>query len=154
MANTTTSINIAISGIAAILMPIKYPLIVALVFILVDLYYGLRVAKKVRKKIDWNYMWRTTVDKFIDSSLIIILGHLIDVYIPYLGDKISLCSFFSWFVCITQLISILSNQITLHPQSPLKLLKVIVNKKIMKQYDIDIEKEMEQKSKSAIRNKK
>lgn len=46
MANTTTSINIAISGIAAILMPIKYPLIVALVFILVDLYYGLRVAKK------------------------------------------------------------------------------------------------------------
>lgn len=154
MANTTTSINIAISGIAAILMPIKYPLIVALVFILVDLYYGLRVAKKVRKKIDWNYMWRTTVDKFIDSSLIIILGHLIDVYVPYLSDKISLCSFFSWFVCITQLISILSNQITLHPQSPLKLLKVIVNKKIMKQYDIDIEKEMEQKSKSAIRNKK
>lgn len=154
MANTTTSINIAISGIAAILMPIKYPLIVALVFILVDLYYGLRVAKKVRKKIDWNYMWRTTVDKFIDSSSIIILGHLIDVYVPHLGDKISLCSFFSWFVCITQLISILSNQITLHPQSPLKLLKVIVNKKIMKQYDIDIEKEMEQKSKSAIRNKK
>lgn len=154
MANTTTLSNITISGIAAILMPIKYPLTVALIFILVDLYYGLRVAKKVRKKIDWNYMWRTTIDKFIDSSLLIVLGHLIDTYVPYLADKISLCSFFAWFVCITQLLSIVGNQITLHPQSPLKLLKVIVNKKIMKQYDIDIEKEMEQKSKSAIRNKK
>lgn len=141
---TQISSSAAIGSVASLFFSLKAPIIIVSIFIILNQIYNWRLLhkkpKRDRDKKDSTF--GTTIMRLMDSVLLISLGKIIDVYIPYLSGNFSLCDFFTWYLCIYHLISIIICQVELNPKGPFKPLQIIVNKKIKKELDIDLEKEM------------
>ena len=114
----------------AFFSPIAALLVACFGFTIVDLVYGLKVAKKQKQKITSDKTWKGTLSKLIDEFTIISLARLLEFAV--LGnstDVFVLTGGATVVIGLTELWSILENLNTLKPNGPWKALGRFLKKK-------------------------
>lgn len=96
---------------------------------IVDMVYGIKVAKKLGKKITSRKNWKGTLIKMRDEFAIISLAHLLEF--TAMGDEVPmiLSGGATVLITITELWSILENLNTLDPEGPWRILSKFLKKK-------------------------
>lgn len=96
---------------------------------MVDLFYGVKVAKKAGKKLTSSKSWKGTLTKVRDEFTIIMLGHLVEHVIAGAASITLLSGGATVLICLTELWSILENLNTLDPDGPWRVLSKYLKKK-------------------------
>lgn len=129
--NTTVGkANIAFASIlASYFLPITGLLITCFACTIIDMFYGIKVAKKLHKKITSKNNWKGTLVKIKDEFILILLGHLIEYTI--FGDNIAfiISGGITVIIALTELWSIIENLNTLNPDGPWRALGKFLKKK-------------------------
>ncbi len=124
--------KVAIAGgalLTAYFSPIIELLLACFACSTVDMFYGIKVAKRHNKKITSHKSWKGTLTKIKDEFILIALAHLIEYTI--FGDSIPciLSGGATVIITLTELWSILENLNTLNPDGPWKALGKFLKKK-------------------------
>ena len=123
-------IAIAAGSLAiAYITPIAGLLFACFACTLVDLIYGLKVAKKAGAKLTSSKSWRGTLRKIRDEFVIIMLGHLLEHSLAGPEALTVLSGGATVLICLTEIWSILENLNTLDPDGPWKALGKYLRKK-------------------------
>lgn len=95
----------------------------------VDMVYGIKVAKRLGNKITSRKNWKGTLIKMRDEFTIISLAHLLEF--TAMGDQVPmiLSGGATVLITITELWSILENLNTLDPEGPWRILSKFLKKK-------------------------
>lgn len=117
------------SLLTAYFAPIVGLLVACFACTTVDLFYGLRVAKKQEKKLTSRKNWKGTLTKIRDEFTIIMLGHLIEYSIMGAESITLLSGGATVLICLTELWSILENLNTLDPDGPWRILGKFLKQK-------------------------
>lgn len=119
----------AASIITAFFSPIVALLVACFTFTMVDMVYGIKVARKFNKKITSDKGWKGTLSKLQDEFTIIALARLLEFAV--LGDDsvFVLTGGSTMILCLTEMWSILENLNTLNPKGPWKALGKFLKKK-------------------------
>ena len=96
---------------------------------LVDLIYGLRVARMRGKKITSGKSWKGTLRKIRDEFTIITLSHILEYAVMGAEGTTILSGGATVLICLTELWSILENLNTLNPDGPWRILSAFLRKK-------------------------
>lgn len=114
---------------AAYFTPIVGLLVTCFAATIVDMIYGIKVAKRFGNKITSRKNWKGTLMKVRDEFTIISLAHLLEFTV--MGDAIPLIlsGGATVLITITELWSILENLNTLDPEGPWKILSSFLKKK-------------------------
>lgn len=119
----------AFSIITAFFSPIVALLVACFCFTMTDMVYGIKVARKLGKKITSDKGWKGTLSKLQDEFTIIALARLLEFAV--LGDDsvFVLTGGSTMILCLTEMWSILENLNTLNPKGPWKALGKFLKKK-------------------------
>ena len=117
------------SALTALYSPIAALFITCFAFTAADMFYGIKVACKNKKKIESHKTWKGTLIKLIDEFTLISLARLLEwsvlneegVYILTGGTTV--------IIALTELWSIIENLNTLNPHGPWKALGKFLKKK-------------------------
>lgn len=117
------------SALTALYSPIAALFITCFAFTAADMFYGIKVACKNKKKIESHKNWKGTLIKLIDEFTLISLARLLEwsvlneegVYILTGGTTV--------IIALTELWSIIENLNTLNPHGPWKALGKFLKKK-------------------------
>lgn len=109
-------------SVLLIFAPIKATLIVVMVLAGVDLFTGIRVSKKRRRKITSAGLKRTVV-KVMVYELVVMLGFLVQQYMT--GDVVPVVQVLAGFIGLTELKSVMEN---LEAVTGMPLVKMLSNK--------------------------
>jgi len=117
------------SLLAAFYSPISALLVACFVFTITDLIYGLKVARKFKKKLTSKKNWKGTLNKLEHEFVIISLARLLEFAV--LGDTgvFVLTGGATVIIGLTELWSILENLNTLNPDGPWRMLGKFLKKK-------------------------
>lgn len=117
------------AAITAYLTPIVGLLFACFCFTVIDMYYGIKVARKQGQKITSKKNWQGTLIKIKDEFTILLLSHLLEFTV--LNDKAPfvLTGGTCVIICLTELWSILENLNTLDPEGPWRSLNKFLKKK-------------------------
>lgn len=117
------------SIITAFYSPIAALLVTCFAFTAVDMFYGIKVACKQKKKIESHKGWKGTLTKLADEMVIISLARLLEFAV--LGEQgvFVLTGGSTVIIALTELWSILENLNTLNPHGPWKALGKFLKKK-------------------------
>lgn len=117
------------SVITAFYSPIVALLVTCFAFTAVDMFYGIKVACKNKKKIESHKGWKGTLTKIADEWTIISLARLLEYAV--LGEQgvFVLTGGATIIIALTELWSILENLNTLNPHGPWKALGKFLKKK-------------------------
>lgn len=115
--------------VTAYFAPIVGLLIACFTCTTVDMIYGIKVAKKLGKKITSRKNWRGTLSKIKDEFIIILIGHMIEYAVLGAESMTILSGGATVIICLTELWSILENLNTLDPDGPWKALGKFLRKK-------------------------
>lgn len=128
---------VAVSAIlVAYISPIVGLLVACFACSITDMIYGIKVAKRLGKKITSKKNWKGTLTKIKDEFTLILLAHLLEYVIGY-GDNFILSGGIAVIICLTEILSILKNLNTLNPEGPWKLISKFLKKKGSDIMDID-----------------
>lgn len=122
--------------LVAYISPIVGLLVACFACSITDMIYGIKVAKRLGKKITSKKNWKGTLTKIKDEFALILLAHLLEYVIGY-GDDFILSGGIAVIICLTEILSILENLNTLNPEGPWKLISKILKKKGSDIMDID-----------------
>lgn len=123
-------IAIAVStALAAVYSPIVALLVCCFAFTAVDMFYGLKVAHKFKKKIESSKTWTGTITKLLDEWVIISLARLLEMSVIDSDGVFVLTGGATVIISLTELWSILENLNTLNPHGPWKSLGKFLKKK-------------------------
>lgn len=114
--------------LVAYISPIVGLLIACFACSITDMVYGIKVAKRLGKKITSKKNWKGTLTKIKDEFTLILLAHLLEYVIGY-GDNFILSGGIAVIICLTEILSILENLNTLNPEGPWKLISKFLKKK-------------------------
>ncbi len=117
------------SVVAAYFTPIIGLLFACFACTTVDLFYGLKIAKRAGRKLTSSKGWCGTLQKIKDESIIIMLAHLIEYTIAGVEGVTLLSGGAAALICLTELWSILENLNTLNPDGPWRVLSAFLRKK-------------------------
>lgn len=117
------------SVVTAFYSPIAALLVTCFAFTAVDMFYGIKVACKQKKKIESHKGWKGTLTKLADEMVIISLARLLEFAV--LGEQgvFVLTGGSTVIIALTELWSILENLNTLNPHGPWKALGKFLKKK-------------------------
>lgn len=117
------------SIVTAFYSPIAALLVTCFAFTAVDMFYGIKVACKQKKKIESHKGWKGTLTKLADEMVIISLARLLEFAV--LGEQgvFVLTGGSTVIIALTELWSILENLNTLNPHGPWKALGKFLKKK-------------------------
>ena len=118
------------TAITAFYSPIAALLVACFAFTTADMFYGIKVACKQKKKIESHKNWKGTLTKLADEFVIISLARLLEWAV--LGDESGvfvLTGGATVIISLTELWSILENLNTLNPNGPWKALGKFLKKK-------------------------
>ena len=118
------------TAITAFYSPISALLVACFAFTAADMFYGIKVACKQKKKIESHKNWKGTLTKLADEFVIISLARLLEWAV--LGDEqgvFVLTGGATVIIGLTELWSILENLNTLNPDGPWKALGKFLKKK-------------------------
>lgn len=122
--------------LVAYISPIVGLLVACFACSITDMIYGIKVAKRLGKKITSKKNWKGTLTKIKDEFALILLAHLLEYVIGY-GDNFILSGGIAVIICLTEILSILENLSTLNPEGPWKLISKFLKKKGSDIMDID-----------------
>lgn len=117
------------TALAAFYSPIAALLICCFAFTAVDMFYGIKVAHKFKKKIESHKSWTGTITKLLDEWVIISLARLLEMSVINADDVFVLTGGATVIIGLTELWSILENLNTLNPHGPWKALGKFLRKK-------------------------
>lgn len=126
----------ALAILVAYISPIVGLLVACFACSITDMIYGIKVAKRLGKKITSKKNWKGTLTKIKDEFALILLAHLLEYVIGY-GDNFILSGGIAVIICLTEILSILENLNTLNPEGPWKLISKFLKKKGSDIMDID-----------------
>lgn len=116
----------------AILIPFITPitglLIACVSCSIVDMLYGVQVAKKFKQKVTSKKNWKGTIIKIKDEFTLILLAHVLE-YAVNLNDHFILSGGVCIIICLTELLSILENLNTLKPNGPWRIIRKFLKQK-------------------------
>ena len=117
------------SIVTAFYSPIAALLVTCFAFTSVDMFYGIKVACRQKKKIESHKGWKGTLTKIADEMVIISLARLLEFAV--LGEQgvFVLTGGSTVIIALTELWSILENLNTLNPHGPWKALGKFLKKK-------------------------
>lgn len=127
------------SIITAFYSPIAALLLACFAFTIVDLIYGIKVARKLKKKIKSNKSWKGTLSKLEHEFVIISLARLLEYAVLDDTGVFVLTGGATVIIGLTELWSILENLNTLNPSGPWRLLGKFLKKKGEDYTGIDLE---------------
>ena len=131
MGTTAGKVLIAIgTALTAFYSPIIPLLVTCFVFTAADMFYGIKVACKNKKKIESHKTWSGTLVKLLDVWVLISLARLLEMAV--MGEETGvfvLTGGATVIVGLTELWSILENLNTLNPKGPWKALGKFLKKK-------------------------
>lgn len=113
---------------ASFISPITGLLLACFCCSVIDMVYGIKVAKKQHKKITSQRSWHGTLSKIRDEFVLILLAHLLE-YVTFGGDVCILSCGVTVIMTLTEMWSILENLNTLNPNGPWKSLGKFLKKK-------------------------
>lgn len=116
-------------AITSFFAPIKSLLLICFATTVVDMFFGLRVARKFKKKIESGKNWKGTLRKIIDEFTIIALAHGIEWSVLDESGVFLLTGGVTAIVTLTEMWSIIENLNTLDPKGPWKILGAFLKKK-------------------------
>lgn len=122
--------------LVAYISPIVGLLVACFACSITDMIYGIKVAKRLGKKITSKKNWKGTLTKIKDEFTLILLAHLLE-YVIGCGDNFILSGGIAVIICLTEILSILENLNTLNPEGPWKLISKFLKKKGSDITDID-----------------
>lgn len=121
---------IAISSlITAFYSPIVALLVACFTFTIVDMFYGIKVARKQKQKITSDKNWKGTLSKLLDEFAIISLARLLEFSVLGTEEVFVLTGGATVILSLTEFWSILENLNTLNPKGPWKALGRFLKKK-------------------------
>lgn len=124
--NILIGIGAAIAGFVA---PISDLLLICFATTIVDMIFGIRVARKFKRKIESNKNWKGTLRKIIDEFTILLLAHGIEWSILDESGVFLLTGGVTAIITLTELWSIIENLNTVDPTGPWKVLGAFLKKK-------------------------
>lgn len=119
----------ALSAAVGYFAPIKDLLLICFATTLVDMIFGMKVARKLKKKIESGKNWKGTLRKIIDEFVIIALAHGIEWSILDESGVFLLTGGVTAIITLTELWSIVENLNTIDPTGPWKILGSFLKKK-------------------------
>lgn len=117
------------SIITSYFTPIAGLLITCLAATVVDMYYGMRVARKLGKKLTSKKNWKGTLCKIKDEFILISLTHLLEHATMGADGIFVLSGGVTAIIALTEIWSIIENLNTLDPDGPWKVLGKFLKKK-------------------------
>jgi hypothetical protein len=115
--------------LTAIYSPIAALLVCCFAFTAADMFYGIKVAYKQKKKITSGKNWKGTIVKLLDEFALISLARLLESSVFSSDDVSVLTGGITVIISLTELWSILENLNTLNPSGPWKALGKFLKKK-------------------------
>lgn len=129
---TTPLTKIAVTTaafITALVVPIQGLLLTCFVFSIVDLIYGIMVAKKMKCKITSKKTWQGTIRKIIDEFTIILLSRMLEFTVLDNDGVFVLTGGITVIIALTELWSILESLNTLNPNGPWRHIGMFLKQK-------------------------
>ena len=129
--NTTIGKALITGGalLTSYLSPIMGLLLACFICSVVDMGYGIEVARRSGKKITSKKNWKGTLIKIRDEFMLILLAHLIEFTVLGADAMFILSGGVTVIVTLTELWSILENLNTLNPNGPWRALGKFLKKK-------------------------
>lgn len=115
--------------VSAFYSPITLLLVTCFAFTAVDMFYGIKVACKNKKKIESHKNWKGTLTKLADEFVIISLARLLELAVLNQDGVFVLTGGATTIIALTELWSIIENLNTLNPHGPWKALGKFLKKK-------------------------
>ena len=116
-------------AVSAFYSPIALLLITCFAFTATDMFYGIKVAWKSKKKIESHKNWKGTLTKLGDEFVIISLARLLELAVLGQDGVFVLTGGATTIIALTELWSIIENLNTLNPHGPWKALGKFLKKK-------------------------
>lgn len=118
-------------GVAAVsfVTPIVDLLMICFATTLADMIFGIKVARKFKRKIESQKSWKGTLRKIMDEFTIILLAHGIEWSIVDQSGVFVLTGGATAIITLTEMWSILENLNTLDPKGPWRVLGKFLKKK-------------------------
>lgn len=109
--------------------PIWYLLVICFAATTVDMFYGLKVARKLKKKIESGKNWGGTIRKIRDEGIILSLLHGLEWAVVDESGVFLLTGGATIIITLTEIWSIIENLNTLDPNGPWRMLGKFLRKK-------------------------
>ena len=123
-----------------LIMPVLPMLLVCYVAMIVDTFYGIKVAITLKNKVESRRTWVGLFKKFRDVSIVMLLLHAIELYIIGKDSMFAvIVVVFSTLVCANEVLSIAENLNTIDPHGPWKVFGKYLKKKGTQTLDVDLE---------------
>ena len=117
------------SAVVSYFAPIWYLLVICFATTAVDMIYGIKVARKLKQKIESGKNWRGTLNKIKDEAVILALLHGLEWSVMDESGVFLLTGGATAIITLTELWSILENLNTLDPKGPWRMLGKFLRKK-------------------------
>ena len=117
------------SILTAFYSPIVALLVCCFAFTTVDMFYGIKVSRKFKRKIESHKSWSGTITKLLDEWIVISLARLLEMSVINSDGVFVLTGGATVIIGLTELWSILENLNTLNPHGPWKALGKFLKKK-------------------------
>lgn len=118
------------SFLTAFYSPIALLLATCFVFTAVDMFYGIKVACKFKRKIESHKNWKGTITKILDELTILSLARLLEFAVLGSNGVFVLTGGTTIIIGLTELWSILENLNTLDPKGPWRALGKFLKRKV------------------------
>ena len=128
--NTLGKVGIYLGSVlTAFFAPIGGLLITCFAATIIDMIYGIRVARKYKKKIESRKNWKGTLVKLIDEFWLIVLSRLVEFTVLGTEGVFVLTGGVTIIIALTEIWSIIENLNTLDPDGPWRVLGKFLKKK-------------------------
>lgn len=117
------------AAITAFLAPVQWLLVICFATTVMDMISGMRVARKLKQKIESGKNWSGTLRKILDEFLIILLAHGIEWAVLDESGVFVLTGGVTAIITLTELWSIIENLNTVDPNGPWKVIGKFLKKK-------------------------
>lgn len=116
-------------AVASFFAPIKGLLAICFATTVVDMIFGIRLARKQNKKIESGKNWKGTLRKIMDEFTIIALAHGIEWAVLDQTGVFLLTGGVTAIITLTEMWSIIENLNTIDPNGPWRILGKFLKKK-------------------------
>ena len=115
--------------VTAFLAPIQWLLLICFATTVVDMLTGMRVARKLKRKIESAKNWNGTLRKILDEFVLVALAHGIEWAVLDESGVFVLTGGVTAIITLTELWSIIENLNTVDPTGPWKIIGKFLKKK-------------------------
>lgn len=116
--------------VSGFFVPVQLSILFVFSMILLDMYYGIKVSIRLKRKIESSKSWNGTIRKMRDTFLLLCSMRGIEYFLisDWVTTKVLTCGT-ALLITLTELWSVLENLNTIDPNGPWKLVSKFLRKK-------------------------